>query len=955
MGRIRRTNRPRMPSGRQARQQQPHARDGSEPVGGGGDGDGVGGINGLGWNGSGVVMPWQDRLNPAGVLGNLNFQRLNGGDNGSAPWNRWLDSLNEASDAVVGRGRVAREGRGTSPTRRRRVGMAGAVVKGDDGDVSLRDLFSNGRRPVELRRQRRHKRPSSSATLAAGQRAAEHGEKGASDESADQNPIGRGVRRMSFDFLMPQSDAGRQDGRRSENDVNGDRWLEFLDRVPFSKAGGSTSTATGMRKSKSEPDFLSLEKKGATGSSAGGRRLSADTDALGQRSPDLNQKHDEPYWENFRNTLKNVRLASGGTADVGTEPSLGRSQSSPHFLNELNKIKLEAPTWLQNNVSAADIGSSIRKAGERVLSLASEPERSTVAEMMQQQQQEQEEERRQQHKAASSHRGGSVSRDLAVGREPVVPATPSAAEAVPKKKPARTLSERRSFWRSIRDEGRKFTIVTTASLPWMTGTAVNPLLRAAYLALAKKKVTLLVPWVPKEDQAKIFPGGRTFETPGDQDSFMREWLRDRVGFEPDMKIKFYPGRYASEKCSILPVGDISSVISDKEADICVLEEPEHLSWYHHGRRWTDKFSHVVGIVHTNYLDYARREEGGAVKSALLKRVNQWVCRVHCDKVVKLSDAVQPLPRESTLWVHGVSPKFLDVGIKIKEAALQQQKRSGCAAREARAGAEADEPASSSTGEEGDAGPSFKKGCYFIGKAIWGKGYTELLELLQSNKVSNGRGLEMDIFGSGDDLDAIRSRAGSKGLEELVFHGSRDHADASIHDYKVFVNPSMSDVVATTTAEALAMGKFVVVADHPSNEFFKRFDNCLIFRSPEEFDAKVSYALRSTPKPLSADDVHTLSWEAATERFLDVAEVEAQPKDAVNRRVDDALAALHKSMTGNEAARIALGAGMNTKEQPKNVMDLEGRGIFGQSMFDRGNGPWSGNSKQRSTGKQKNSV
>jgi digalactosyldiacylglycerol synthase len=40
--------------------------------------------------------------------------------------------------------------------------------------------------------------------------------------------------------------------------------------------------------------------------------------------------------------------------------------------------------------------------------------------------------------------------------------------------------------------------------------------------------------------------------------------------------------------------------------------------YHHGRRWTDKFRHVVGVMHTNYLDYARREEGGHIKEALLK-------------------------------------------------------------------------------------------------------------------------------------------------------------------------------------------------------------------------------------------------------------------------------------------------------------------------------------------------
>ena len=456
----------------------------------------------------------------------------------------------------------------------------------------------------------------------------------------------------------------------------------------------------------------------------------------------------------------------------------------------------------------------------------------------------------------------------------------------------RVPAKRRGTNLSLMDEGRKIAIVTTASLPWLTGTAVNPLLRAAFLAKMKKKVTLLVPWLSPQDQEAIYQ--RRFQTPEEQEMFVREWLRARVGFDSDFQLKFYPGRYAPEKGSILPVGDVSKCIPDDEAEVAILEEPEHLNWYHHGERWSDKFQHVVGIVHTNYLEYAKREDNGNLKASILKRVNQWVCRAAgCDKIIKLSDVVQELPRSTTCFVHGVSPKFLDIGRHKSDEISKSRGKS-----------------------------AFPKGVYFLGKVVWGKGYSELLDVLEHHRSKHGVNIHVDIYGHGDDFVSVKEEANRHGLA-VRFHGARDHADSDIQGYKVFINPSLSDVVATTTAEALAMGKFVVCADHPSNKFFRNFPNCLTYKDKDEFCKCISRAMSEEPEPLNEEQRRLLTWEAATERLLKIAEPDQHTsrQRAIEDCFDRLSYMLHNSLSGVEAYRITAGAGGGTRDCLDDISDI----------------------------------
>ncbi|EOD09202.1 digalactosyldiacylglycerol synthase [Emiliania huxleyi CCMP1516] len=422
-------------------------------------------------------------------------------------------------------------------------------------------------------------------------------------------------------------------------------------------------------------------------------------------------------------------------------------------------------------------------------------------------------------------------------------------------------------------------IVTTAALPWMTGTAINPLLRAAYLSKAGRSVTLAVPWLHPREQALVFPGRLRFADPQAQERHIRLWLAERGGVRADFRLRFYPASSpptqtrprtsraalflesfspapftvatslilplgdASGRLNALPARDVTGCFEAGECDVCVLEEPEHLNWYHSGANWRHRFKLVIGVVHTNYLYYARMYAGAAT-AAVLKRLNEWMCGAYCDRVIKLSGTIQPLPRAVVCNVHGVRSEFLEIGRRAARSHF----------------------------------PPRRAGAYFLGKVLWAKGHRLLIDYLALQQSLGQPPTHVDVYGGGEDLAEVEVEAAARELR-LSFFPPTDHSGATLRRYKVFINPSQSEVLSTTTAEALAMGKFVVVQRHPSNDFFMQFRNTLPYDTPEEFLLQAatnllgaflepSWNLLGEPEPLSAEERRALSWEGATDRFLE---------------------------------------------------------------------------------------
>ena len=100
-------------------------------------------------------------------------------------------------------------------------------------------------------------------------------------------------------------------------------------------------------------------------------------------------------------------------------------------------------------------------------------------------------------------------------------------------------------------------LLDTAALPWRTGTAVNPFLRALYFIKRRMdlglyqgekesddtkrvgKVTLVIPWLVDLDDATKLYGSHITKTGEEGKQEQEEWIRNYGTTQCDMKGEFW--------------------------------------------------------------------------------------------------------------------------------------------------------------------------------------------------------------------------------------------------------------------------------------------------------------------------------------------------------------------------------------------------------------------------------
>lgn len=351
-----------------------------------------------------------------------------------------------------------------------------------------------------------------------------------------------------------------------------------------------------------------------------------------------------------------------------------------------------------------------------------------------------------------------------------------------------TMTRRASATVRTQEAAADIVVLTTAALPWRTGPALFSLWHAGGLAAEGYTVAYGVPWLDAASQKRLW-GDVLFAT---RDAYAA-WLRAealRLGVPPLPEIFFFTGVFSKTMFSIFVTEDPFAAAPPARAFL--VQEPEHFAWLPVlPPRHRIAAETILGIVMTNYGHYIRRPRrpDRAVFAGLVEWAHKKLMRKHADIIVPLSPAIDLSGLEDIVQWHQVTG-VLDAFAEVPPV------------------------------------PEGNQGVYFLGRLTWDKALDEVIT------VAARMALPIDIFGDGPDGDAIRKMATDTGAP-VRFLGPTASPWEAMKNYRVFFNPSLSEVLCSTTAEALVAGRHVVLPECPANQPFYDLPNVHLYTTEDE--------------------------------------------------------------------------------------------------------------------------
>ena len=345
------------------------------------------------------------------------------------------------------------------------------------------------------------------------------------------------------------------------------------------------------------------------------------------------------------------------------------------------------------------------------------------------------------------------------------------------------------------------TVLSTAALPWRTGPSMFCVWHAGGFAALGQKTALGMPWLDGKSQIKLW-GAELFKKPEEQEDWIRQEAR-HMGVPALPDIFFFKGVFSLSTYSIYIIEDPYKVAP--QSRYYVVEEPEHLAWLPcvlpRKKLSAEK---VIGIVMTNYGFYIRRPKrpDRALFAAIVEWRNKKLMCKYSDVIAPLSPAIN-LEGIKHPVVHQQVTGVLDSFKSVPPVKVDQQ------------------------------------GIYFMGRLVWDKALDVVIECALKFD------LPIDIYGEGPDQTEMEERA--KQIKAPVqFKGPSYSPWRDVEKYSVFFNPSLSEVLCTTTAEALVAGRHVVIPDCPANTPFYDLPNVHVYKDEKGIEDSINQALTTLP-------------------------------------------------------------------------------------------------------------